>query len=102
MHKHNLTTNSKTLRRALIISLAPLLSIIALTATPAAQAQFGISSFASGTCQDNPAATPGDIINYPAFPAATPVASGCNTNYTQAGGHPNSGVTDFVMNTERK
>ena len=71
------------------------LSLVALVAgaiagisAPAAQAAFGVSKFESLSCKENaPEGEPGECN------AGTPAQF-----FTQAGGHPNFGITDFTFN----
>ena len=71
------------------------LSLVALVAgaiaggsAPAAQAAFGVSRFESLTCKENAPEGKPEECN-----AGTPAQF-----FTQAGGHPNFGITDFAFN----
>jgi hypothetical protein len=70
-------------------------SLVAVSA-PSAQAAFGIESFFAANCNE---AHPGCKKN----PGETPAEEKHNAEvegFTQAGGHPNFGITDFTVNTE--
>src|SRR5437899_1451367 len=61
---------------------------VALSAPAAAEAAFGVESFYSLTCTENePEGEPGECN--PGTPGQF---------FTQAGGHPNFGITDFTLN----
>jgi len=87
------------------------LGLLALTAAfvvlafgaSSAQAAFGIAKWEAVTCKEN-VDTPENfgekLIGFPPPPAATQ----CNKDtpskwFTQAAGHPNFGITDFMLNT---
>jgi hypothetical protein len=74
---------------ARISLLALVVGAVAGVSAPAAQAAFGVSKFESLTCKEN---------------APEKAAGECNAGspptqlFTQAGGHPNFGITDFSFN----
>ena len=92
--------------RRLIVFIAAV-SVTAVFAVPAAQAEFGIAKWTSVTCktnEDTPA--PGPV---PVGPAAPPLpqapgqctgeSSSASKWFKQAAGHPPFGITDFTLNT---
>ena len=71
----------------------PLVALLAVAAiagasAPAASAAFGVSNFESLTCKENAPEGAPEECN-----AGTPAQL-----FTQAGGHPNFGITDFTFN----
>ena len=73
--------------RARLTLIAVLVAALAAVLSPAAQASFGIEQFQALTCKEN---------------APIGEAKECNEKrtgelYTQAGGHPSAGVTDFTF-----
>jgi hypothetical protein len=71
--------------------LALLVSAIVAVAAPAAQASFGISRFFAANCN-----AAGEKCGETANPNLTETEA---QGFTQAGGHPNFGVTDFTVKT---
>jgi hypothetical protein len=82
--------------RRLIVVLVVALG--ALFVVPSANAAFGVEEWEAVTCKENE--------DLPAAPGAFPLAEApnqCNKNtptkwFTQAAGHPNFGITEFVLN----
>jgi hypothetical protein len=72
-------------RVGILVATATVAAVCAATAAPAAQAEFGVSSWEAGTCKTD-------------VPECT-YASPKSQFFTQAAGHPPVGLTDFVFNT---
>lgn len=87
-----------------LVSLAAALFVLVLGASPA-KAEFGIAEWEAITCKEN-VDTP-LALGPPGEPGFFPIPESgeqCNKNtplkwYTQAAGHPNWGITEFVLNT---
>jgi hypothetical protein len=73
--------------------LALLVGVIVAVAAPAAQAAFGVQSFFAANCKAG-----FETCKKPALPAEEKTKAE-EEGFTQAGGHPNFGVTDFTVNT---
>jgi hypothetical protein len=82
--------------RKLSLFLTPCLLVGCLAAAaPAAQAQIGVQGFGAAVCQGDYNIT--SVITTPDDPASSNCVGAPGSYYTQSGGHPFTGVTDFIV-----
>jgi hypothetical protein len=92
-------TQEGSMFRRLIV-LAAAMGLAALFVAPAAQAAFGIAKWESLTCTTNvDTLAPTGTTEFPIGAQPGQCRETSPDLYTQAGGHPPFGVTDFTLNT---
>ncbi len=84
--------------------LAAVIGLGAAFVAPAAHAAFGIERWESITCKENVDKPAALGVPEPIFESSPPQTEQCKGTtesklFTQAGGHPNFGITDFKLNT---
>jgi hypothetical protein len=83
-----------------LIVLAAVMGLGALFVAPNANAAFGIAKWESLTCSTNvDTLLPNGVAQFPIAPQPGQCTAASPDLYTQAGGHPPFGVTDFTLNT---